>query len=102
MTQLEFMQRIRKQLFPEVKPGEIDVLVKELYDLGLFGLPPMADGRPVTEKKMLRCHFGSIGPRVRGRVIHWEPADLVAISPMFDEYCALRESAYGPITPFVS
>jgi len=102
MTQLEFMQRIRKQLFPEVKPGEIDVLVKELYDLGLFGLPPMADGRPVTEKKMLRCHFGSIGPRVRGRVMHWEPADLVAISPMFDEYCALRESAYGPITPFVS
>jgi hypothetical protein len=100
IPQPDFVQRLRKH-FSEHVPAGIDLIAKELYDLGLFGIALPEEERYESGRGFIRCRFGSIGPRQRGRILQWEATDLIAISPMLHEFCGLKESNHGAIVPFV-
>jgi hypothetical protein len=95
--QADFVQRLRKYFLGSPGTADIELIAKELYDLGLFGIVEQR----ATERWIVRCRFGSIGPRPRGRTLPWGSTDLIAISPMFQELCGLKESEHGPIIPIV-
>jgi hypothetical protein len=99
--QSEFVLRLRKHFPIQHSLREIEHIAKELYDLGLFGIVASQDTNNSADRRVIRCRFGSIGQRQRGRVLPWDPNDMVAISPMFQELCGLRESEQGPIVPIV-
>jgi hypothetical protein len=101
IQQGDFLQRLRKHFTPDRSLSEIDLVAKELYDLGLFGIALRDEERNRSERGVFQCRFGSIGPRQRGRILQWEASDLIAISPMFHEFCGLKESNHGAIVPIV-
>lgn len=77
---------------------DINSVITDLYNVGIFGCvdkASMAKGSP-----QIKARFGCVADRFdRNASNAFEDSDLVALSPMFHEYCGCSPSEYGAIMP---
>lgn len=97
MPWAEFAPRIERYL--GVVPERVGEVFTDLYNYGLFGI---ADGQSSADtKRPLQFTFGFMTRRVERNVGGgMRDNSLVAMAPMFVEYCGCKPSPVGIIAPF--
>lgn len=80
---------------------DLNRLFDTCYDLGLFGVAQKME--PPKAPSYVRFRFAYVGVR-SSRNVHAtvDGTDLVALCPMFHEFCGTSPSVYGPILPVAS
>lgn len=93
----QFQERMKK-IFGHSTIQEVNNVFNDLFNFGIFGIGPKTAGTKGTHQT--RFKFGFVGDRF-SRNIHAtvEGNDLLALSPMFHEYCGCTASEYGIVVP---
>lgn len=97
VTVADFQNRLTR-MFELQAIQETDNLFDNLFNLGIFGIcqkPSMTRGAFT-----MRFKFSFVGDRISPNIhASLESSDLVAISPMFHEYCGCNPSEWGAVIP---
>ena len=93
----EVASRIERYL--DVKPEQVGEVFSDLYNYGIFGIsqsPPAADGK----RSPMQFAFGFMTRRVEYNVAsNIKDHSLVALAPVFVEYCNCKPSPFGIVSP---
>lgn len=97
MTAGEFQTRLSR-MFGLQLPQEVNTVFDDLYNFGIFGLALRRP--PIKEAPQTSFKFGFVGDRF-SRNLHTgvREDDVLALSPMFREYCGCMPSEYGIVMP---
>lgn len=98
MTVGEFQDRLRRFLAYLQTPQEVNGVFDDLFNFGIFGLAAIRT--PSKDAQNTNFRFGFVGDRF-SRNLHTGVAekDVLALSPMFREYCGCTPSEYGIVAP---
>jgi hypothetical protein len=89
----------RIQRYLDVKPEKVEDIFLDLYNYGLFGLPASISSTEGKGKENI-FRFGFMTPNVERHVARaLTDSTLIALAPMFAEYCYCRESPVGVVQP---
>lgn len=97
MTVADFQSRIKK-MFHVNDSAELDTIFDDMFKFGIFG----TTNRNEIEKgsQQTKFNFGFVGDN-HNLNIHYnlENDDLIAIAPIFHEYCNCKPSEFGVVIP---
>jgi hypothetical protein len=93
----EFQEKINK-VFCCDNPQTLNNVFNDFFNFGIFGTAVNKTISRGAQQSQFR--FGYVGDMFETRVYaKVDPTDIVALSPMFHEYCECKISNYGAIIP---
>jgi hypothetical protein len=95
----ELSNRIERYL--GASPDKVGEIFTDLYNYGFFGVSHMQAGTD-GKKPYAQFRFGFMNRKVERNVAGGlEDRSLIALAPVFVEYCGCKPSPFGIITPYV-
>jgi len=100
-----FQDRI-KRIFSLETQQEIHNYFNDFFNFGIFGVivntPDLVYSAALRRTQQTQFRFGYVGDKIeRGIHANLKETDIIAISPMFHEYCGCVASECGAIMPFM-
>jgi hypothetical protein len=93
----DFQDRI-KRVLGYLSPEDVNNAFDDLFNFGIFGYA--SNEQPVKGAQQTHFKFGFVGDLFQRNVnTSWEENKLLALSPMFREYCRCTPSEYGIVVP---